>query len=64
MMVEPLNFLRTRPSMPRGLRQAGFIRLKRSAWNLGNFFILFLTILRLSAGAAIFATSLAQAQMR
>lgn len=29
---KPLKRRRTRPSMPRGLRQAGFMRLKRSAW--------------------------------
>lgn len=29
---KPLKRRRTRPSIPRGLRQAGFMRLKRSAW--------------------------------
>eukprot|EP00411_Alexandrium_monilatum_P022902 CAMPEP_0175213254 /NCGR_PEP_ID=MMETSP0093-20121207/16095_1 /TAXON_ID=311494 /ORGANISM="Alexandrium monilatum, Strain CCMP3105" /LENGTH=72 /DNA_ID=CAMNT_0016506567 /DNA_START=70 /DNA_END=288 /DNA_ORIENTATION=- len=55
MRVDPLNFLRTRPSIPRGLRHAGFIRLKRSAWKRGNFLMRFLTILRLSAGDAMAA---------
>ena len=38
----PLKRRRTRPSMPRGLRQAGFMRLKRSAWNRVNFLVRFL----------------------